>query len=204
MEQLSLWDEDVLPKEKYVYFIQEGDYGPIKIGYSEDPLARLSQCQTGNPRKLILLKTLKGGRVLEKKLHKKYAQYNICGEWFSPAIPILKLIEKIAGDRLVSTNKDLQKDLQNLQGSDELVCFYEELFEEDPDGRVSNKDLWLAYYNYCDFNPKISKAYFYRILASSSLFGQAKRSKNTRYRKGIKFKSAAKIKYEKKFGEVQW
>lgn len=40
----------------YVYFIQETGKGnkPVKIGYSNDPERRLTDLQTGNPRKLKL------------------------------------------------------------------------------------------------------------------------------------------------------
>ncbi len=38
-----------------IYFIQAGKNGPIKIGKSENPKERLSQLQTANYQKLILL-----------------------------------------------------------------------------------------------------------------------------------------------------
>jgi len=77
----------------YVYFIQEGkgSYGYIKIGKSNNVDKRLDSLQTGNPRKLTLMASIKcktpnDALRLEKKLHIKFKKENIRGEWFSGLI----------------------------------------------------------------------------------------------------------------------
>lgn len=70
----------------YVYLITEArDGGGLvygKIGYSTNPEKRLAELQTGNPRKLILLYSMKGTEADERRLHAKYAPQNVLQEWF--------------------------------------------------------------------------------------------------------------------------
>ena len=69
-----------------VYFIQEGIFrgeGPIKIGYSRNVESRLTNLQMGSSKELFLLGTLRGGRELEGKLHSRFNEYRLRGEWFS-------------------------------------------------------------------------------------------------------------------------
>ena len=69
-----------------IYFIQDGKKGSIKIGYSKDKEGvkkRLTSLQTGNPKKLTIIKQFKGGLGLENKIHKKFEFLRLHGEWFS-------------------------------------------------------------------------------------------------------------------------
>ncbi len=68
-----------------VYFIQSGVDGPIKIGVSADPVARMAQMQTGMPHTLRLLAFYPGTRDDEQNLHKRLATFRIRGEWFHPS-----------------------------------------------------------------------------------------------------------------------
>lgn len=80
-----------------VYFIQVGESGPIKIGYTRtDPTKRLSELQTGNPYKLRLLLVLEGGFDLEHALHEKFADLRLEGEWFRNDPILLKSMASIA------------------------------------------------------------------------------------------------------------
>ena len=79
----------------YVYFIQEGrgNHGHIKIGVSNNVNNRLDSLQTGNPRKLTLMASIKCRSIndayrLEKKLHKKFKPHRVRGEWFSGLIKL--------------------------------------------------------------------------------------------------------------------
>lgn len=76
------------PSGWYVYFIQSGDDGPIKIGKARNPEYRLAHFQTGNPEKLHLLGTIPAAPSLEGKLHGMVEQYRIRGEWFEPSRPV--------------------------------------------------------------------------------------------------------------------
>lgn len=65
-----------------VYFIQHGDYGPVKIGWAVDPEQRRRELQTGNPERLHIRVLIPGDRVLEKELHRRFVDWHIQGEWF--------------------------------------------------------------------------------------------------------------------------
>lgn len=60
----------------FVYFIGEED-GPIKIGVSKDPVGRLRNMQTGNPRRLRVEHVLLGDMALEKLLHEFWEPHAI-------------------------------------------------------------------------------------------------------------------------------
>ncbi len=68
----------------YVYFIQQGEDGPIKIGKSHDPHERLAQLQTGSAYELRLLGFCveSPGRD-ESSFHEKFAEHHLRGEWFN-------------------------------------------------------------------------------------------------------------------------
>lgn len=70
-------------KQSYVYIIHCKDLNTIKIGYSDNPFARLAQLQVGNSSELSILSIFKGGREEEEILHKKFASNKVRGEWFA-------------------------------------------------------------------------------------------------------------------------
>jgi hypothetical protein len=79
-------------RPSYVYFVQQGRDGPIKIGIADDPDLRLGQLQCGNPRLLYIRATEPGGVRLERALHKQFAHARMQGEWFEPSDDLLKRI----------------------------------------------------------------------------------------------------------------
>ena len=68
--------------------VRTGDWGPyVKIGIVREkktPEERLSQLQTGNPRRVHTIKTYFSPMVenLETRLHHHFAEYWVRGEWF--------------------------------------------------------------------------------------------------------------------------
>lgn len=80
---------------EYVYFIQQGDNGPIKIGYSAEPEKRLQTLSTASPYPLRILKTTEGGKSLEQTLHQRFAEFQLEGEWFAPDDELLDFINEI-------------------------------------------------------------------------------------------------------------
>jgi Meiotically Up-regulated Gene 113 (MUG113) protein len=72
----------------YVYFIQEGKRGPVKIGWTESsPAARLELIQSNNPRPLHLRRSIATAvRGYERELHTFYAEHRITREWFRPLV----------------------------------------------------------------------------------------------------------------------
>lgn len=84
-----------LPKRPCVYFIRSGRHGPIKIGYAKTLRSRLHALSTAHHDELLVLATLAGGDVQERRMHEKFAAYRLRGEWFEPAEELLAFIETI-------------------------------------------------------------------------------------------------------------
>jgi len=87
----------------YVYFIQQGHGGSIKIGVSDDPDYRCKQMQTATARPLRVIARLPcQSRAqafdLERELHTKFSHLRMGGEWFKRRI--LKEL-KVDGRRLI-------------------------------------------------------------------------------------------------------
>ena len=77
----------------FVYFIQAGHKGAIKIGHTENLDRRIENLQVGNPFKLRVLATIhcdsiEHARGLEEKLHRFFKKKHIRGEWFKESIRI--------------------------------------------------------------------------------------------------------------------
>jgi len=79
-------------KRGYVYFIQGESGGAIKIGHSKDPELRLKTLQTGYPDTLKILLIIPGSEKMEEKLHEKFNDIRLNGEWFKPDIKLLNAI----------------------------------------------------------------------------------------------------------------
>ena len=75
-----------------IYFIQEGESGPIKIGFSTNPYSRLAAMQTGHPEQLHLIATIPGTPRKEKELHYFFDDLRIMGEWFKPDPFLIKCL----------------------------------------------------------------------------------------------------------------
>ena len=83
------------PSKTYIYFIQQGDDGPIKVGYSTSPEERLRALQTASPYSLRLLKVVEGGEALEKQIHTRFAENQLQGEWFQPTDTFVAYLESL-------------------------------------------------------------------------------------------------------------
>ncbi len=82
-----------------IYFIQAGDSGPIKIGYTaRDPATRRSELQSNCPLILTLLGYVLGDESKEAQLHEQFVRHHIHGDWFHPDSAILAVIEIPAND----------------------------------------------------------------------------------------------------------
>jgi hypothetical protein len=80
-EQLTYWKRR-LASPSFVYFIQHGEAGPIKIGKAVDPARCIGQLQTGNPEELVLRSVVPGDRAVEGGMHRRFEPARIRGEWF--------------------------------------------------------------------------------------------------------------------------
>ena len=65
-----------------VYFIRAGESGAVKIGLTQNIKERLIDLQCGNHERLILLREIPGGPLVERWLHRRFAEYKIHLEWF--------------------------------------------------------------------------------------------------------------------------
>ncbi len=71
----------------YVYVIQAGETGPVKIGMADNPASRVYELQTGSPVELTILVAerfpdRKRARRIEQRLHSQLSALRIRGEWF--------------------------------------------------------------------------------------------------------------------------
>lgn len=79
----------------FVYVIQAGEDGPVKIGCSNSPIVRLNTMQTGAPWQLTLAAVVacRGMHALEKAAHREAAAHSVRGEWFD--LSVLEAVELI-------------------------------------------------------------------------------------------------------------
>lgn len=82
-----------------VYFVQSAEGGPVKIGRSADPSARVASLQTANAHPLRVLATMPGGAAVERTLHRLFERHRVRpdGEWFHPAAEVLAFIRELGG-----------------------------------------------------------------------------------------------------------
>lgn len=78
---------------RYVYFIQRGADGPIKIGYTKrDPCRRMADFQVACPERLSLIGHIPVvGITVERYIHRELAEHRIGGEWFRPSRQVLEM-----------------------------------------------------------------------------------------------------------------
>lgn len=74
----------IAPKDRsgVVYFVQAGDDGSIKIGWTQDVDRRIAELQTANAKKLRLLGTIPGTLRTEAALHARFSFLRLEAEWF--------------------------------------------------------------------------------------------------------------------------
>lgn len=70
------------PRRGWVYFLQDGTTGPVKIGYSKDPESRINGMRSGQHSDYRILFVVRGTPGTESKFHKRFAAQNKTREWF--------------------------------------------------------------------------------------------------------------------------
>lgn len=81
-------------RRAWVYFIQAGADGPVKIGIAVEVAVRMRKLQDGNPQVLRLLGVATGGRKAESRWHARFAAARLRGEWFMPVPDLLAAISE--------------------------------------------------------------------------------------------------------------
>ncbi len=78
----------------FVYAIGDGE-GRVKIGWSADPIRRLSQINTNCPQSVGLLGVIEATKEQEAEAHNLLAPWRVSGEWFFLEGPVQKFIEML-------------------------------------------------------------------------------------------------------------
>ena len=79
-----------------IYFMRRADgVGPIKIGCTKQPLARLNQVQEWSPEPLTIIASASGKFKTEARLHRQFDAFRLHGEWFEAAHPVLAMVAKV-------------------------------------------------------------------------------------------------------------
>ena len=75
-----------------IYMIRAGGDGPVKIGWTTNVERRLADLQTAHYEPLSIIRTIAGGQLMERWLHKYFAASKIRSEWFNfdPAMLIVE------------------------------------------------------------------------------------------------------------------
>jgi hypothetical protein len=97
---LPLVSEPSQAESSFVYFIRQGEKGPIKIGFAADPQKRKQQLQTSSSDTLHTLLVLPGTFQTEAHYHARFATLRLRGEWFRPEPELLEFIEKTRAENL--------------------------------------------------------------------------------------------------------
>ncbi len=78
-----------------IYFLQQGKDGPVKVGKSVDPHARIRSLQTGSSEPLRVLAFAPGDERRESEIHRRLKPHRIRGEWYQPSPDVFALIAEI-------------------------------------------------------------------------------------------------------------
>lgn len=93
---------------KRVYFMKPvGMVGPIKIGCSRMVDDRLMQIAAWSPFPLEIVYSEPGEHVLERQLHRCFADYHSHLEWFHPGERLLSSLQKMKGGASIAEAVDL-------------------------------------------------------------------------------------------------
>lgn len=82
----------------FVYFVQAGEAGPIKIGVTHDPASRLRTLQVGNHEPLRMIGLFFGTADAEEALRRRFEAHRVRGEWFSPDEEIVRAAAALTQD----------------------------------------------------------------------------------------------------------
>lgn len=83
----------------YLYAVQMNIFGypfmPVKIGCTDDPDARVKVYSSGPfPTSWLGTWEVEDARTEERKIHRKFQDYRLAGEWFYPSKGLIAFIER--------------------------------------------------------------------------------------------------------------
>jgi hypothetical protein len=101
-------------RQSYVYFMRPvGAVGPVKIGCSTGPIARLAHYQAWSPVPLEVVAVLQGSFALEWAFHAKFAHLHLHHEWFAEDPELIATMEAICAGAFDTTTLPEPKRLQS-------------------------------------------------------------------------------------------
>ncbi len=96
-----------------VYFVSQGERGPIKIGFAKDVDKRVRALQTASPVPLKVLAVVEGDSAIEKRFHRLLEAHRLMGEWFERSAPVVDVVENV--ERVLA---DIHREIEE-ESSDE-------------------------------------------------------------------------------------
>jgi len=82
----------------WVYFIECGEGGPVKVGWARDPRARRKELQVASPYPLKLVGAKPGTVRDERSIHYDLSETRLRGEWFKRSDELEELIKNCPYD----------------------------------------------------------------------------------------------------------
>lgn len=104
------------------YFIQAGENGAIKVGTTNNILARINLFKTHHDKELIVRLLIPGGIYVEREVSKRFKHLRIRGEWYSPGEDLISYMETLKDQNITADLRDAKHALisrfnGNLDGS---------------------------------------------------------------------------------------
>lgn len=88
----------------YAYFIKNPSSGLVKIGYSKNPWARLSELRRNYGSELTVVATIKTVEKSETSIHAAFEKFRVEGEWFIESDCIKAVILAIVAGELTTVD----------------------------------------------------------------------------------------------------
>lgn len=92
-----------------IYFIQQGNDGPIKIGITWDVKKRFDHMKTFSPHPLRILAIINGDSKKERLLHQKFKKEWLQGEWFKSSERLMQFIQTLEKNKTTEIEMDGEK-----------------------------------------------------------------------------------------------
>lgn len=88
------WDSR--ERERWIYFVQGSDGGPIKIGMTKKAQWRASEIQSGYPFGILrYVGLVLGDGSQERKFHRRFFESRLMNEWFRPTPELVGFVRSL-------------------------------------------------------------------------------------------------------------
>lgn len=102
-----------------VYFAQAQNSKAVKIGKSNDPVARVKLLQIGSPEPLKIIYIGYGGYEAESSFHREFSASHLHGEWFSYEPEISTFVREAKEAREYARKWRAQKEVERLEDEEQ-------------------------------------------------------------------------------------